>query len=194
MGPGQPPPQRRLAASQLPRRLQLRHPLQVAQDHRPAHGLRQPRDLLVQLRIPAIPRCAVSSCDRIHLNTPTFSRPESRGIDVGPDSNAVGHTVQPTSQRALDPERANPADQDEEGGLESVLNVDRVAEHTSADGQDHRAVPGDQRRESVLVSVAREPIEERAHRRAPRRTRRSRDAGSVVGRCPVARWPRSDSS
>ena len=52
--------------------------------------------------------------------------------------------MQPRSNRVAPPETASPTGQDEEGGLERVLSVVRVAQEPPADAQDYRTVAGDQ--------------------------------------------------
>ena len=93
------------------------------------------------------PRAAPNSIDpplrrlvpRSHpLVPPDASATASRGIPIGPQGDAVGHTLQPSPQRVLHPERANPASQDEERGLEGILGVAGVADDASTDRQDHR--------------------------------------------------------
>ena len=60
--------------------------------------------------------------------------------------------MQPAAELALRPGRAGLPGQDEEGRLEGVLGVVRIAEDAPADGQDHRPVSRDQGREGRLVA------------------------------------------
>ncbi len=50
-------------------------------------------------------------------------------------------------------ERGGLSDQHQECGLESVLGIVRIVEHTSADPHDHRAVPADEGLESCLLPL-----------------------------------------
>jgi hypothetical protein len=58
------------------------------------------------------------------------------------------------------PSRPRPPDEDQEGGLEGVLDVMRIAEDPSADVQDHRPVALHQYDESVLIGGVEEAVEE----------------------------------
>ena len=87
--------------------------------------------------------------------------------------------MEPGAERVADPERPRLADQDQEGGLEGVLGVVRVAEDAPADAQDHRPVPLDQGREGQLGRLAapgREPLEELAVGQSRRRSGRQQRA------------------
>jgi tetratricopeptide (TPR) repeat protein len=68
----------------------------------------------------------------------------------------VGHRAEPPGQQVGPADRPGPAEQHEEGGLESVVGVDRRAEDAAADGPDHRPVPGDHLLERGLVPVGQE--------------------------------------
>ena len=61
--------------------------------------------------------------------------------------------MQPAAQGVAGADRAGLPGQDQEGGLEGVLDVVLVPQDGAAGGQDHRAVPGDQGLEGGLVAV-----------------------------------------
>ena len=93
-----------------------------------------------------------------------------------PHGDPVGNTVQPSADEVAVADRAGSADQDEERGLERVLDIALVAEHAAADAENHRTVPRDQRGERRLVAVGDVAIQERPSLRpatVPRLNRRS---------------------
>jgi hypothetical protein len=85
------------------------------------------------------------------------------GAGVGRD--APGHAVQPRPQRAAQGQRPGPAGQDQEGGLEGVLGVVRLAQGRPAGAQHERAVAAHQGGE----------------RRLGRRPRAGREAAQQLG-------------
>jgi hypothetical protein len=90
------------------------------------------------------------------LTPPRCGRPGSGG-------DAVGDPMEPGTQRVPNPERAGLLDQDEESGLEGILNIIRIAECAAADAQDHRPVPlykGCEGQLGRFASLGREPFEE----------------------------------
>src|SRR5215213_9739855 len=71
--------------------------------------------------------------------------------------------MEPGAQRVSNPERAGLPDQGQEGGLEGILDIIRIAEIIPADAEDHRPVPLDQGCEGQLGRLGvlgREPFEE----------------------------------
>ena len=68
--------------------------------------------------------------------------------------------VQPARQGVSSPDRAALLDQDQEGRLEGVLGIVRVAQDPPADAQDHRSVPPHQRLEGPGVPLGEETLEE----------------------------------
>ena len=87
-------------------------------------------------------------------------RPSARAASPGRSPSGRGwrptcHLVEPGAQGVPDPERAGPAHQHQEGGLEGVVGVVLVREDRPADAQDHRPVPLDQGREGQLGPLAR---------------------------------------
>src|SRR5258707_846203 len=66
--------------------------------------------------------------------------------------DAQGDGVQPVAGVRAPRHRAGLAGQDEEGGLEGVLGVLRVAQHAAAHAPDQRSVPLDQGGEGRLVT------------------------------------------
>src|SRR3954469_1392966 len=71
--------------------------------------------------------------------------------------------MEPGAQRVSNPERAGLPDQGQEGGLEGILDIIRIAEIIPADAEDHRPVPPDEGCEGQLGRLGvlgREPFEE----------------------------------
>ncbi len=69
----------------------------------------------------------------------------------GPSRGAEGNSVEPGAEPVRIAERAGPAGQDEEHGLEGVFGEMAVAQELPADVQDHRAMSRHQRGESGLA-------------------------------------------
>ena len=84
-----------------------------------------------------------------------------RAVGPGADGDAVGNAVEPGPDAVAVADDRSAADQDEEGGLEGILDVVLVAEEPAADAQDHRSVPGHERSQGRLVAAGDEPLEER---------------------------------
>ncbi len=75
--------------------------------------------------------------------------PADRGnLCLGRDPE--GHSVKPGTERVSDPERARLADEHQESGLEGVVDIMRVAQHSLADAEHHRPVAFSQSCESGL--------------------------------------------
>jgi len=74
--------------------------------------------------------------------TALLDRPACR-LDPRFGSDAVGDAVQPAAQRLLFANGCGRACQDEERGLQRVLGIVLMAQHTAADREDHLAVPLD---------------------------------------------------
>ena len=70
--------------------------------------------------------------------------------------------MEPAAEQVAAAERVGLADEHEERGLERVVDVVGVAEQGPADGEDHRAVPGDDRLEGRAVAACDEAVEELA--------------------------------
>src|SRR5262249_59867114 len=69
-----------------------------------------------------------------------------RGV-AGPDRDPVGDAVEPGSERVTLADGPGVLEQDEEGGLEGVVDVRGVGEDLAARGQDAAAVAADDRLE-----------------------------------------------
>jgi hypothetical protein len=69
----------------------------------------------------------------------------------GVQGGATGHAMQEVTQDGPGGQGRCPAEQDEEGGLESILGVGMVAQDTTAHPQDQRPMPPHQGREGCLV-------------------------------------------
>ncbi len=143
----------------------LRQAFQVAEDQRGAESLGQPAEVLVEGR-PALsvfrrrkfldqPACG-------HRGPSALVGASSSGGDAGLGRDAQRHAVQPAADRLAPADRAGPARQDQERRLRGVLGVVVVAQDLPADAQDHRRMTIDQRRESRLVPMLDESLEQLA--------------------------------
>jgi hypothetical protein len=72
----------------------------------------------------------------------------------------VGHAVQPVADGVAGGQAVALFHEDEQGGLEGVVGVVRVAEQPPADAEDHRRVAADEGGEGVLVVPGEERLEE----------------------------------
>ncbi len=144
---GQPALDCRHRPVELPGRLVVRHPLEVAQLDRAPVLRRQPVQLLTH---------GVAEVPEFHLAHRIIGRrrqgsvdpgSSSLGLGPGPTRDAVSDPVEPAAERPVHPHRSGLADENEEGGLEGVLGLVGVAEHAVADPPDHRSVPIHQGRE-----------------------------------------------
>ena len=75
---------------------------------------------------------------------------------------ADGHAIQPRAGGIATADGRRPAGECEEGLLEGVVGIGRVAERPTADTEDERAVPADEFGKGVRVTGAAEPVEELA--------------------------------
>ena len=138
--------------------------LEVAEDHRQPLAIGQTVELLVHdgsdlgVGIGRGVRCF----ERRHGHGLRLSSPPSLGIALRVHGGAVGDAVQPAAQRVAGADRAGRTRQDQEGGLECVLDVVLLLQHGAAGGQDHRAMPRDQGLEGGLVAVGDIPGQELA--------------------------------
>ena len=142
-------------------RLPLRQPFQATEDDRRTKALGQPVDLLVQGR-PEIIRRARDGALRPHLGRSLLVRPPAACGRPGAGRGTECDPMQPRAQRVPDAEPARLAEQDQECGLERVVDVLGVAEDPPTDAQHHRAVPLHQRREgrfAVVPAALREPLQ-----------------------------------
>jgi hypothetical protein len=151
-------------AAQLHRRLLLRQALPVAEHHRGAVLLGQPPHFLLHDRaeFAAVDLVGIGRLDgfddagrRTFLDGPTARRPDP---DAG--RRPAGDAVEPAPHRIQPADRARPAHQDQERGLEGVVGVVGVAEPVAADAQDHRPVAQHQHLERGRVAMVDEPFEQ----------------------------------
>jgi hypothetical protein len=158
-------------ASELLGGLGQRQALDVAEDDRPSRRLGQSGDLGVEdLGVLALGHRVLdrSGGGRLSLTDgpvvlgPPDTPDAAAGLAGGPEGDAM----EPGAEGVAVADRSGLPRQDEENGLEGVLGVVGVAKELSADGEDHRAVPGDDRGESGLggegVAIGVEPLEELA--------------------------------
>ncbi len=125
---GQPVLERPSAPVQSPGGLRLGHTLQVTANDRETVLLGQPVDLLVQCWQQIVRgRWPVRrSCDSHLSHLPFEPAAPGRG-DIGLIRDAMRDPVQPAPQGISSPDCAASLDQDQEGRLEGVLGVVRIA-------------------------------------------------------------------
>jgi hypothetical protein len=142
----------RLARMQLEGCLRMRPALEVAEHDWQAKLLRQPRNLLVQPGAPIVVTSSLFARNNgrqvIHLSHQGLL---TRAVDTRLDGDPMRDAMQPAPDRIPAPDRAGPANQDQKRRLERILDLGRILQDGSADGQDHRPVPPHQRRERSLV-------------------------------------------
>lgn len=66
--------------------------------------------------------------------------PTPRGLSFGPDCHAIAHTMKPTAERIIDPDRAGTLDEDQEG----IADIVWGSENSPTDAQDHGFLTCDQ--------------------------------------------------
>ena len=150
--PGQPAPQGRHGPSQPPGGLLVAQALQVAEDHRQPVLLRQPVDLLVHDARDVGIGPGVGHGHGRHRRCLRLAAAPPPRLDARLHGRAIRHAVQPAAQGVAGADRAGLPGQDQEGGLEGVLDVLLVPQHGAAGRQDHRAVPRHQGLEGRLVA------------------------------------------
>ena len=169
-GLGDPGLERPQRPAQRPRGRLVAQPLHQAQHGRRLLLLGQAEDLVIDHR-PEFPAGGLvrriragrsgglraTAVEHPHLSFPPADGRRSRVL-----GDTVRDAVQPLGHGLAVAQAARLADEDEESGLERVLDLLRVVEPSSADGQDHRPVPGDQLLEGRFVPAADEPIEQLA--------------------------------
>ena len=143
--PGEPPPDGPDGPTQSGGGLVVGAALEVAEDDRIAVSGRESLDLLVEQLGPlaAFEGVAGVACGKAVGPGP---RPFG-GVAAGPGGHPAGHAVEPAAEPIAPADRAGPAGQDQECGLEGVLGVVGVAERAPADAPDHRPVPPQDRLE-----------------------------------------------
>ena len=97
-----------------------------------------------------------------------------RGLDLRPGGDPPRDAEEPAPDRLATTDRAGLAHQDQEGGLEGVVGVVRVAQELPADAQDHGPVSFDQDGEGGLRRIRivprQKPVQELAIGQGPGRT------------------------
>ena len=133
--PGQPALDRRHRPVELPGRLVISHPLEVAE----LDGASCPTSPAAG-PVPGPRRCGGP---RAHVgagssdDTGGFGRSPTlvARLGTGPQRDAVGDPVEPSAEGVVHPHRPGLADEDEEGGLEHVLGLMSPAKHALTDPQ-----------------------------------------------------------
>ena len=111
-----------------------------------------------------------------HVFDLSFLRLAAEGRGPRPEGGAVGDAVQPAGDGLAVGHGGGLPGQHEEGRLKGILGVLGVAQHTAADGQDHRPVPPHKGGEGAVVAAGDEPSEQLPVRQAAHRLRRLAEA------------------
>jgi len=163
--PSQPAPHGADRAAEPASGLVVGQPFQVTEDDWRSERARQPGQFLVE-HVPKLVLAVVfgrSIRDDLgpiqprHLVEMPTGRAGSR-----PDRDPMGNSVQPVAHEVAVADRTRAPNQDEESGLEGILDVLIVTENSSANTQDHRPVPRHQGGERHLVALGDEPLEQLA--------------------------------
>ena len=194
--PGEPAAHRSDRPAQLLRRHLVGQALEVAEDDDCPVFLRQPTDLLMDR-----PGCIIIEHGvalRAFGRQGRHGRPQSlvplathrAGTLGGGDSHR--HAVQPGRHRPAPADGMRPDRQDQECGLEGVVNVVGIGQRGAADAQDHGPVSGHEGGEGQLgrlvvdITAGGEPLEQLAvaqsgRRPAPEQGRQVSDRGRWTG-------------
>ncbi len=169
-GLGDPGLERPQRPAQRPRGGLVAQPLHQAQHGRRLLLLGQAQDLVIDHRpeFPAghlVRRIRTGRSGGLRataVEQPHMSLPPAAGRRSRVPGDTVRDAVEPLGHGLAVAQAARLANEDEEGGLERVLDLLRVVEPSAADGQDHRPVSGDQFLEGRFVPAADEPLEQLA--------------------------------
>jgi hypothetical protein len=71
----------------------------------------------------------------------------------------MGYTIQPIAQQFALSDGSSLADQNQENGLESILDIVRVAEHATAHAQNHRPMSMHESLESGFIPAGEETLQ-----------------------------------
>ena len=124
---------------------------EIAGDERRPVGRGDPIELLVQRRSNVGPLDAVpGGIGGLRRNRLLLDLAAMGGFGLRPQGDPQRDAVQPAAQGVAIADRAGPAHQNQEGGLERILDVVRVAEDAPADVQHHRPVADHQLLEGRL--------------------------------------------
>ena len=160
--PGQPAPDRDLREPELMRRRGVGQPLEVAEHDRRPQPLGQAVDLLVERgRVGIV--LSGGSLSEVRSATSWSSLRRRAALRRARVRDAMRDPEEPARDRPAPADRAGPAGQHEEGGLEGVLRIVGVMKDAPADPQHHRAVPGHQLLEGRLrglIAPRGEPLQE----------------------------------
>ena len=151
----QPPLDRADRPLEPARRLGVRESFEVAEQDRHAVFLGQSAQFVIQGREEFRPFRVGRRNRRLPRGGRDFAGSPLLGQGPCPVRHAPGHAVEPAAQRVVDPDHPRLADEDQECGLERVLNVSRVVQGTATDAEDHRAMAGHQGLEGRFRRVGR---------------------------------------
>jgi len=96
----------------------------------------------------------------VHYSRPPFVLPPSERRPPRVPSHAVNDPVEPAGKRSLFAKGRCLTRQEKERGLEGILCVLKVEQHTAADCEHHRPVPSHNRCESCLIVFSHKRVEE----------------------------------
>jgi hypothetical protein len=116
----------------------------------------QSADFFIKNRAQLLPGGLIERFGARHLSHLPFPFAAGRSLRSCPQSNALGHAVEPVRQRLAFTNGGCPSHKDDKRRLQCILGQMRVAQHAPADGQDHWAVALDQDREGCLLAAGHE--------------------------------------
>ena len=130
---------------QLPGGLGLAHPLEITVDDCEAESFGQSGDFFVECRQQIIGRGWPTLFHCVfHLPHLPFECAPPGRCDIGLNGNPVCDPVQPAAEGIPTADGVPLFDQDQEGGLEGIFGIMRVAQDSAADAQDHGPVAHDE--------------------------------------------------
>jgi hypothetical protein len=155
----------------MPRRLLVGLPIEVTEHHWGTETFGEPVDLMMEQ--PFELGSGLWAGHVLGLGRTSFVSPSTGDRRPGARSRTECDLMQPRAQRIPHPKSAGFPYQDEESGLEGILRIMRVGQHSATDAQHHRPVPLDKERERLFggkIPIGGEPFQELAVRQLLRRT------------------------
>ena len=167
-----PPGQPALYSADRPTELLRGHlasqPFEVAEDDWLAELLRKPIELLMHLETGTVfARGSIVRVAHPHRASPPLMRPPPGGGRPRLGRSMECDPVEPARERATAPDRPRPLGEGQENRLRCILGIVRVAQNLTAHAVDHRPMTLDQRRESVVVALRDEELQQVAIRHGP---------------------------
>jgi RNA polymerase sigma factor (sigma-70 family) len=151
--------------AERPCRLLVRPAFQATEDDHLALWLRQTRQLFMHDRFERVALSSDLDRFRAHLCRLPFDRAAPRRAHLRTDCDAIRGAVEIAGHGRPVADLGRVAGQDEERRLKGIFGVVGVRQDASADAEDHRPVPAQQRVECRFIPALREPFQEAAVRR-----------------------------